>query len=386
MSAPSTVTLYGAADAGLVYNYHKDKTSVTTPDGVTSWKSSEHQYGLQSGNYGASKWGLKGEEDLGNGYKIGFKLENGFSLDDGRAGQDGRLFGREASLTVSGPFGALSAGRMGALTSGAGTYDIFQAYGDVFDGGVGDIGYGMWNGTSRYDNMLTYVTPDMAGLKVYAQYSFQTEGAEKSAERANDRYWGLGATFDQGPLALVAVVDSVKPAEGDQGDDAYTLSLGGNYDFGSFKLFAAGQYGQHLSFGDFLSSREDTIKTGVKKFYPTLTDEKIGEIYEGAVEDLTANAKLKGYALNLGASVPLPCGQLMASIWYANQKASEDGEYLKKSTWGIGAVHAYPLSKRTTFYSGVGANYSKFKADVEDVYAVSKQTNVQVLFGLNHTF
>ena len=125
LAQAATVTLYGAADAGLVYNYTKFKGSAVFDGERYSGKVSEDRYGLESGNYGASKWGLKGEEDLGNGYKVGFKLENGFSLDDGRAGQDGRLFGREASLTVSGPFGALSAGRMGALTSGAGTYDIF---------------------------------------------------------------------------------------------------------------------------------------------------------------------------------------------------------------------------------------------------------------------
>ena len=236
LAQAATVTLYGAADAGLVYNYTKFKGTAVFDGERYSGKVSEDRYGLESGNYGASKWGLKGEEDLGNGYKVGFKLENGFSLDDGRAGQDGRLFGREASLTVSGPFGALSAGRMGALTSGAGTYDIFQAYGDVFDGGVADIGAGMWVPTSRYDNMLTYATPNMGGLTIYAQYSFQTEGSEKANERANDRYWGLGATFEQGPLALVAVVDSVKPANVSSGDDNYTISLGGNYDFGSFKL------------------------------------------------------------------------------------------------------------------------------------------------------
>ena len=228
----ATVTLYGTADAGLNYLYVKDKAVVTTPDQTVYFKGESQGYGLESGNYGASKWGLKGEEDLGNGYKIGFKLENGFTIDDGRAGQDGRLFGREASLTISGPFGALSAGRMGALSSGAGTYDIFQAYGDVFDGGVSTIGAGMWIPSDRYDNMLTYVTPDLAGLKVYAQYSFQMEGTEESAERNNNRYWGLGATYDRGPLGLVAVIESYKPAEGDQGDDNYTFSLGGNYDFG----------------------------------------------------------------------------------------------------------------------------------------------------------
>lgn len=374
LAQAATVTLYGAADAGLVYNYTKFKGSAVFDGERYSSKVSEDRYGLESGNYGASKWGLKGEEDLGNGYKVGFKLENGFSLDDGRAGQDGRLFGREASLTVSGPFGALSAGRMGALTSGAGTYDIFQAYGDVFDGGVADIGAGMWVPTSRYDNMLTYATPNMGGLTIYAQYSFQTEGSEKANERANDRYWGLGATFEQGPLALVAVVDSVKPANVGSGDDNYTISLGGNYDFGSFKLYAAGQYGTHLSLADYLSPIKDSIlEAGMSE-----------EDYDEAAEYISENINVKGYALNLGTAIPLPCGELKASVWYAHKKVQDTT--VKFDQWGVGVVHAYPLSKRTTFYSGVGANYGKLKASDEGDWLKVKATSAQVLFGLNHTF
>ena len=348
----ASVTLYGAADAGLVYTY----TKVKDADG----SNTTHQYGLDSGNYGASKWGLKGEEDLGNGYKVSFKLENGFSLDDGRAGQDGRLFGREASLTVSGPFGALSVGRMGALTSGMGTYDIFQAYADVMDGGVNKIGAGLWNATDRYDNMLTYATPNLAGLTGYVQYSLQTSGSEQANERANDRYWAVGATYDNGPLGLVAVVDSNRKAkhqnvyvEDDEEvtekvHDSYTLSLGGNYDFGSFKLYAGAQYGENIntSFG--------------------LTE---------------LDVDVKGYTAHLGAAIPLPCGELKASLWHTNGKVKgEDG---KVKVYGVGLVHGYPLSKRTTFYSGVGATYAK---DTTEADNTTKTTSAQVLFGLNHTF
>ncbi|MDY3116259.1 MAG: porin [Sutterella sp.] len=341
----ASVTLYGAADAGLVYTYSKVKNA----DGSTS----THQYGLESGNYGASKWGLKGEEDLGNGYKVSFKLENGYSLDDGRAGQGGRLFGREASLTVSGPFGALSVGRMGALTSGMGTYDIFQAYADVMDGGVNMIGAGLWNATDRYDNMLTYATPNLAGLTAYAQYSLQTSGSEQANERANNRYWAVGATFDQGPLGLVAVVDSNRKAkhaneDGTKVHDSYTISLGGNYDFGSFKLYAGAQYGENIN--------NEFGLTGL-------------------------DVDVKGYTAHLGAAIPLPCGELKASLWHTNGKvAGEDG---KVKVYGVGLVHGYPLSKRTTFYSGVGATYGKDTTEADNTV---KTTSAQVLFGLNHTF
>ena len=290
---------------------------------------------------------------------------------------------------------------MGALSSGAGTLDIFQAYADVFDGGVGDIGAGYWHGTGRYDNTVAYVTPDMAGLKLYAQYGFQNDGSEKASARDNSRYWGVGATYDNGPLALVAVFDSVQPANKSVDDltkeyalkgdltklglnqDSFTLSFGGSYDFGSFKPFVGVQYGKHMNtFG------------GIGNF-----DYNGGDF---------AVADLKGYALSLGSTFDLPCGTLTGVLYYAHSKgdsvfATDKGKKFqsglieaKGNLYGIGLVHAYPLSKRTTFYSGVGYAYGKYTGtggivsdDRTEIYGgdeTVKTKNAQVLFGLNHTF
>ena len=72
---------------------------------------------MQNGWDTGNRWGLKGSEDLGNGYKVSFKLESGFNGDDGTMGQSGRLFGREAGLTLSGPFGSVAFGRFGGIAS-----------------------------------------------------------------------------------------------------------------------------------------------------------------------------------------------------------------------------------------------------------------------------
>lgn len=386
LAQAANVTLYGAADLGLTYKYDKVKATLFGE----SASQKQDSYGLDSGNLGASKFGLKGEEDLGNSYAVGFKLENGFSADDGKLGQGGRLFGREAALTLKTPFGNLAAGRMGGLSSGAGTYDIFQAYGDVFDGGVGNIGTGYWNGTGRYDNMLTYTTPDFAGFKVYAQYSFSTNGQEAAGnERNNNRYWGIGATYDNGPLGLVAVVDSEMPANDSlvvdgveyvHNQDSFTLSLGGNYDFGVVKAFAGFQYGKHLSSFGFVNSDNYGINVDAE-----------GNGYN--VSDL------KGYAVSLGGIFPLPCGSLQAGVFYAHTKGDVAGyndlfgDYFagkldKSDVYGIGLVHSYPLSKRTTLYTGVGYAYNKVKyteTGADESLTLKKQS-AQALFGINHTF
>ena len=105
------VTVYGVVDLGLKYTHaDSDKQGEDATDKL------EMASGMQSG----SRFGLKGTEDLGNGMKVGFVLENGFSADDGSLGNDGRLFGREAQVNLSGAFGEISFGRVGQLTSGNG--------------------------------------------------------------------------------------------------------------------------------------------------------------------------------------------------------------------------------------------------------------------------
>ena len=160
------VTLYGVIDTGLHYN----NTKVTGESAVNTF---DMKSGVQAGN----RWGLKGTEDLGNGYKVGFVLENGFTEDDGKLGNGGRLFGREANLYVASDFGTLSFGRVGALTSGAGSYDQLKY--TPFATGWGNTATKanfMIGDRDRMDNTVTYVTPSFAGVQVYAQYSFERDG------------------------------------------------------------------------------------------------------------------------------------------------------------------------------------------------------------------
>lgn len=81
------VTLYGLVDYGFNYQ-HRD---IDMPN-VDAKDSFEMRSGMNSG----SRFGLKGTEDLGNGLKVGFVLENGFDADTGALGNNDRLFGRES--------------------------------------------------------------------------------------------------------------------------------------------------------------------------------------------------------------------------------------------------------------------------------------------------
>ena len=64
------VTVYGVIDYGMVYNHDKAELSVKE----TSASAKEDSFTMDSGVNSATRFGLRGSEDLGNGLKVGFKL------------------------------------------------------------------------------------------------------------------------------------------------------------------------------------------------------------------------------------------------------------------------------------------------------------------------
>lgn len=372
------VTLYGVADAGLIYT--NTKTTHTDPAKATE---KEHSFGLESGVSSGSRFGLKGTEDLGNGLKVGFKLENGFNTDDGTLGNNGRLFGREASLTVSGDFGALSMGRMGGVGSAAGTYNLFTVTADAFDGGNNEIN-GLIN-TGRYDNMITYQTPKFAGVQATFQYSFKGDntanddaakkgfydpstGREGSA--ATDRYASMGLTGDFGALQTVLTYEYLNyasngligdvPYHNEDGLNGQIISLGGNYDCGFAKTFIAAQY-----FKDMRDSKD--------------------AVFTAASTPLNT---FKGYAFALGTIVPVAGGDFTAAYYYRDtdgEKTTKDGvtsKYEEGKYHGLTAKYEYPLSKRTSLYTGAGWSQEKYKSDAN----TEKETIYQAFAGMTHKF
>ena len=59
--------------------------------------------------------GYKRVEDLGNGYKVGFILEQGFTIDDGARRGSIKLSIENPSLYLDGSFGRVTFGRLGTL-------------------------------------------------------------------------------------------------------------------------------------------------------------------------------------------------------------------------------------------------------------------------------
>lgn len=339
------VTIYGDVNTGFVYNYTKVGDDAST-----------NSFTMESGISGASRWGVKGGEDLGNGYSVSFDLQSGFDSDTGMMKYD-RLFGREVRLTVAGPFGEVSFGRMGTMTSSAGTYDIFQGTADLFDGGWTSAiaTSNFFYDVTRADNMVTYATPTMAGVKGYVQYSFKVDNDATGTEGKNSskRYAGVGVTYENGPLSLVAVYDSVLNPTADPvaKKDGRAFSFGGNYDFGAAKLYAAYQYGKSQNFAGGVDTYKDR------------------------------ETQVKGHNFGLGVAVPVGVGTVNFAGYYTTAKSENNSDNTVK-TYNVAATYTYPFSKRTSVYAGVG--YLQIKDKLTGTSEKTKSFDAAI--GLAHSF
>ena len=351
------VTVYGGIDTGLVFSHKK----------VGSAKST-NSFTMESGISSSSRWGIKGSEDLGNGYSVSFDLQSGINSDDGTLGQDGRLFGRETRLTVAGPFGELSFGRMGSLTSAAGTYDIFMGNADVYDGGwstaIGTSNF--FYDHARCDNMVTYATPSFAGFKGYAQYSFKVDSSVEAGtegKNSSKRYVGVGVTYENGPFSAVAVFDSILNPTADEvaKKNSRTISVGGSYDFDVAKVFVGYQYGKNENYAG--------------GYTTTDLGEDLGEDYA------EYNTQVKGHNFHVGVSAPVCSGTLSFGAYYTTVKSVEDSDHKLKS-YNVAATYTYPLSKRTYVFAGTGYREAKFKASEGSL----KTKVFDATVGLHHNF
>ena len=351
------VTMYGKVDTGLQFKSNE----VTVGNEA---KIDSDTFSMETGRNSASRFGVKGTEDLGNGMKVGFKLENGFKSDSGELKTSNTLFDREASVSVYSDFGTLSMGRMGGVGSGAGTYDLVFATADAFDGGSGSI-FGFAT-SSRYDNMITYQTPKFAGLQVTAQYSFKEASGDAGREGSSEvnRYASTALTGSFGALNTVLAYEFQNyDSVGTDGreEDGHVVYLGGNYDCGFAKTFIMGQYFK-----------------GIKAGQLTAISDADAEEVDTAGNKYSADG-VKGYGVHLGTIVPVAGGDLTVAAYFTDfslEYATGDED---AKSYAFGAKYEYYLSKRTSVYTGAGFAQVKYDDDGSD-------KTTQAYLGLTHRF
>ena len=183
--AQSSVTLYGMVDDAVTY--------VNNQSGHANWY-------LRQGNLYASKWGLKGREDLGGGLAAIFDVQAGFDLNTGAASSAGLIFNRQAYVGLQDKnVGTLTMGRqyspyylfVGPLTGSNWLTGATGAHPGDIDG---------LDTTIRINNSVTYTSPSFYGLQASGMYAFG--GIPGSLARGNTVSGAL--QYASGPLSVAA--------------------------------------------------------------------------------------------------------------------------------------------------------------------------------------
>lgn len=372
------VQIYGIVDTGVGYN-HVDV------DGLGD-KQDIDKFEMKSGQASGSRFGFKGTEDLGNGLTVGFILEDGILSDTGV--DDKVMFNRESSLFIEGGFGKFAMGRIGSLNNGQSSWakvGMINAFGTSDWGGYSAQVGSIMATAGQWDNMIAYQTPDFAGFKVYAQYSMgnQVDGTDdnnKAAkygdenESTSDRYYALGVTYNNGPLAGYFAIDSknyasVKTEGGAKVfkdvDDSLTVTLGGSYDFEVVKVYLGAQYFDEVALSGF-SGPLNAIKNG------------------------PAFGMVKGYGLSLTGDAPLAGGKLMFGVGYTDAEqsdsAEDDGDKYDFTRYVVSVGYDYPFSKRTDVYAMASYMQDSFE-DKSTANGVDADPSAYTFYvGLRHRF
>lgn len=312
--AQSNVTIYGVADAGLAWGEHGDNDFS----------------GVLSGVLSGSRLGFRGTEDLGNGLKAVFTLEQGFDIGNGAENDSSKAFQRQAFVGLAGGFGAVTLGRQyapgydfqydavvssiispQAILSGApigGQFgkiagDMLTAEGFPVEGAfvaanVKDAALTINPGSSaRWDNSIAY-NGTFGAIRARAIYSFggnETGNDATGIDADSDDMMGVGLEYANGPLKVGGVYHYLKDKYDVAGvsDDQQEWLVGGSYNFGVLTL--AGSY-QQASNANYIRDLDvDLWQVGV--IVPVGAAGNVHLAYGEAEYDFDGESKSKSYTL-----------------------------------------------------------------------------------------
>lgn len=317
------VSLYGSVSTGLLYSNSASLSGGVDAQGkALDNQQSVDSFSMESGFWGDSIWGITGEEDLGNGWTVGFTLENEFGSDTGEMASDGTIFDSQAYLRIGNDKVNFAFGNIGGLASAGGDFDLLCAF-DSMEAFVGVAGLGAFASKDfASGNMAVVEVTPMEGFKVSLMGN---TGDDDSNAKWSDRdhYYGLGVSYENGPLALAAIAEMRKYdklAERNNlsdNDDSWTFTVAAAYDF-------------------------EVIR-------PSFVYQHASKTREFAASEVSSGGAYNFDSFMLGATAPLGQGTLRASVQYVkgeNDAVSDE----EGSATILGLAYTYDMSKRTTLY------------------------------------
>lgn len=374
--AQSNVTIYGSLDYGYAY-----RTDARKPAGANSAINNmrgvaDSSSRLDGGQAQGNRLGFKGVEDLGNGLKAVFLIEQGFNENGGSTGNNNTAgnqtnigavagFTRQAYVGLAGNFGTLIGGRLYTpYWSFTGAIDPF-GHGTVgqYDNLAGDVNPLL--SVARVDNAVAYVSPSFGGFTLTGAYSNNAVGADSTVDNSlNNTVYALLGQYTGGPVTAGVSYHLIQAASSSGAvsatKDIQNLTVGGVFDAKVVKVHAMYSWNE--------------------------------------IDQVAASADIKLNNYMLGLSAPIGKATIKASYQLSDGNFNAGGN---AQQYAIGANYA--LSKRTDLYTafsmidndnetrnGVTASRRAALGDASNsgysagTTVVPFQTGFQ--FGVRHTF
>lgn len=357
----SSVNLYGLLDVGVM-----------SASGYVGGRRNEVASGIMSG----SRWGLKGNEDLGGGWRALFTVEGRIEADTGALGNRpasdsqvparlysgsdpqlaalqravaentagaqagvnlvGNSFDRQAFVGLVTPVGAVLAGRQYTPAFEVGAQ--FEAFGtDSFltPGQLAALPAGLEN---RANNALAY----RIELGPWSGTAMLALG-EVSGSSSAGNLWGIRAVYSGESLAVGVGHNARKTQDGQDG--LRSTVLGATAKLGPAKLFVSGMKikEDHPFSAVGLRAAIPALSAAAAPLFPSGTPSvAVTAAVTASVEDLILRLRQDAMLYHLGVQWPLGSGQVIAAYNRLNDKTSANADVAS-----FGAAYVHPLSKRT---------------------------------------
>jgi len=334
----ANVTLYGIIDQSLRFTNNRSDSGGTHLE-------------VANGAITNSRWGLRGQEDLGNGLKALFNLESGFEPHTGSLSDSGgRMFNRYAWVGLADDhLGTFMLGR-----NGAEAFNFFGNFDPLTVGGYAANSWPFFMTVGRRDNMASYAG-QFGGLKIGVGYGFKSTYNNNAFD-----YRGARASYETGALAFGATWQENRGAN----DKVQRMwGAAASYQLPDTKVFLGYMGGRDYT-GDVDGALNHATRTP-----------SVGNFIANPRKDMTFFTGL----IYTGAAP----WSISGALYYndsdnINGVKDNDG---KRYTAAV--VAEYNLSKRTQVYGTVDYNRVTNGANTE-LPGKNKQTGLGV--GLRHIF
>ncbi|MCO1386808.1 porin [Burkholderia multivorans] len=359
--AQSSVTLFGTIDEGLNF---------------TSNVAGSRSYQMATSELATSRWGVKGNEDLGGGLSALFDLESGFDVNSGQLYYGNRMFGYQAYVGLqSTQYGSLMLGRQ---------YDSIV---DVISPLTANGNWAGWlfshpldndntDGSYHVSNAVKFTSNTYGGLSATATYGFSNAAGAFS----QNRFYSAGLSYVYNTLTVGA-------AFANMGQPGTTVGGAVATDDAGFAAKNQKTYALGATYG-IGAATVGAVYTRVALQQPT------SSIYLTSLGLNGADVDFDNFELNARYNVT-PTILVGAMYVYTRAQIKRDGNDAAIHWNEIGLMGQYLLSKRTSVYlqyvyqrvSGGTTGSALDYAFVPGTAGPSSGDNVSVVrIGISHAF